>query len=84
MVTGSKGHQTDDLAVPSKAKNMVMMPIAANSTDHLQPMDLSVNKAAEKFMCSRFRKWHAIQVLKQLDEGHNQFQQQLSGCLLAS
>ena len=45
------------------------MPIPANCTDRLQPMDLSVNKAAKDFMRKKFREWYATEVQKQLDDG---------------
>ena len=45
------------------------LPIPANCTDRLQPMYLSENKAANKFMHSRFREWYAMEVQKHLDSG---------------
>ena len=40
--------------------NVVLIP--ANCTDCLQPMDLSVNKAAKDFLCSQFKDWYAHEV----------------------
>ena len=67
-----KGQQTDDIAAILEENNIIVVPIPANCTDRLQPMDLSVNKAAKEFMRSRFREWYATQVQKQLDEGASQ------------
>ena len=47
------------------------MSVPANCTDHLQPMDLCVNKAAKDFMRSKFREWYATQVQQQLHEGED-------------
>ena len=46
--------------------NIVLNP--ANCTDCLQPMDLSVNKAAKDFLCSQFRDWYAHEVCSNLEE----------------
>ena len=37
-----------------------------NTTDRLQPMDISVNKPAKDFLRQRFQEWYADQVLQQL------------------
>ena len=52
--------------------SIIVVPIPANCTDRLQPMDLSVNKAAKESMRSRFREWYATEVQKQLDNGVQQ------------
>ena len=36
--------------------NVVLIP--AKCTDRLQPMDLSVNKAAKNLLCSQFKDWY--------------------------
>ena len=46
--------------------NVVLMP--ANCTDRLQPMDLSVNKAAKDFLRSQFTDWYAHEVCSNLEE----------------
>lgn len=46
--------------------NVVLIP--ANCTDRLQPMDLSVNKAAKDFLRSQFRDWYAHEVSSNLEE----------------
>ena len=60
-----KGHQTPVTSLLEE-HNILVVPIPANCTDRLQPMDLSINKAAKDFMRS---KWYATQVQVQLDEG---------------
>ena len=46
--------------------NVVLIP--PNCTDRLQPLDLSVNKAAKEFLQKKFQNWYATQVCVQLDE----------------
>ena len=67
-----KGQQTEDIADLLEENNIIVVPIPANCTDRLQPMDLSVNKSAKEFMRGKFREWYATQVQKQLDEGASQ------------
>ena len=40
--------------------------IAANCTDRLQPLDLSVNKATKDFLRTQFSNWYADQICSQL------------------
>ena len=47
--------------------NVALIP--PNCTDRLQPLDLSVNKAAKDHLRSQFREWYAKEVCSQLD-GH--------------
>jgi len=49
--------------------NVVLIP--PNCTDRLQPLDLSVNKAAKDFLRKKFREWYARQVCVQLDGAQN-------------
>ena len=67
-----KGQQTEEVATLLEENNILLVPIPANCTDRLQPMDLSINKAAKEFMRSRFREWYATEVHRQLEEGSKQ------------
>ena len=44
--------------------NFVMVP--ANTTDRLQPLDVSVNKPAKEFLWKQFHEWYANEICKQL------------------
>ena len=44
--------------------SVVMVP--PNRTDRLQPLDVSVNKAAKEFLRNEFQEWYAKQVCEQL------------------
>ncbi len=50
---------------------MVIVP--ANSTDRLQPLDVSVNKSAKEFLRRQFQQWYSDQVCKQIKEGRSGF-----------
>ena len=47
--------------------NVVLIP--ANCTDRLQPLDLSINKAAKEFLRTEFKEWYAQELCSQLNEG---------------
>ena len=42
--------------------------VPANCTDHLQPLDLSVNKPAKNFLQNKFQMWYSEQVASQLND----------------
>ena len=44
--------------------NVALLP-----ANRLQPLDLSVNKTAKDFLCSKFQDWYAKQLCSQLQEG---------------
>lgn len=63
------GQTTDDILEKLKEKGIVLVMVPANTTDRLQPLDVSVNKSAKDFLRERFRTWYAEQVEKQLQAG---------------
>ena len=46
-----------------------MAIVPANCTDRLQPLDVSVNKAAKEFLRRQFQEWYSEQVCQQLQDG---------------
>jgi len=46
-------------------KIMLIVFIPANCTDHLQPLDLTVNKPAKDFLRGKFEEWYAKQIHEQ-------------------
>ena len=40
--------------------------VPTNCTDRLQPLDVSVNKAAKNFLRGQFQDWYATQIYDQL------------------
>ena len=49
--------------------NFVMVP--ANTTDRLQPLDISVNEPAKAFLRKQFHEWYATEICMQLQQGSN-------------
>ena len=62
-----RGQQSDQVLSLLEDNNIYVVNVPPNCTDHLQPMDLSVNKSAKDFMSAKFSEWDASEVQKQLD-----------------
>ena len=46
---------------------MLLSLLPPNTTDLLQPMDISVDKPAKAYLKNKFERWYAEQVMKQLE-----------------
>ena len=66
---GFKGQMTEEVFSLYEENNIHVVKVPTNCTDQLQPMDLNVNKSVKEFMHSKFQKWYASKVEKQLDQG---------------
>ena len=62
-----KGQCTEKLLKLLDSNNIDVVLIPPNCTDRLQPLDLSVNKAAKEFLRRKFQNWYATKVCAQLD-----------------
>lgn len=60
-----KGQCTTEL-LTTLDNNINVVLILANCTDHLQPLDISVNKAVKEFLRGRFQEWYSKQMCSQL------------------
>ena len=57
---------TNNLLTLLDNNNIHVVFIPANCTDKLQPLNLSVNKAAKDFLRSKFQNWYAQEICSQL------------------
>ena len=62
-----KGQVTSSVVSLLEDNNILVCYIPPNTTDKLQPMDLTVNKPAKDFLKQKFQEWYSDQILKQLD-----------------
>ena len=64
-----KGQVTPMVLDLYKESNIVVVLVPANMTNHLQPLDVTVNGYVKRFMCAKFNSWYSSQLRRQLDEG---------------
>ena len=67
VIDNFKGQITQSVTSRLEANNIHTCLLPANTTDRLQPMDLSVNKSAKSFLKQCFEQWYSDQVIKQLE-----------------
>ena len=63
------GQTTTALLERLEENGIVVIMVPAGTTDRLQPLDVSTNKAAKDFLREKFRQWYAQEVEKQLQAG---------------
>lgn len=64
------GQCTEDFLKLLENNHFDVVLVPANYTDHLQPLDISMNKPAKNFLRGRFEDWYSTQVCTQLDKGN--------------
>ena len=63
-----KGQVTESVLKLLDDHNILVVLLPPNTTDQLQPMDISVNKPAKEYLRKRFEEWYSMKVMKQLDD----------------
>ena len=63
------GQMTPGVLDSYKAYNICVINVPANMTKFYQPLDLTVNKEAKRFLKRKFVNWYSHQVSNQLSEG---------------
>ena len=63
-----KGQCTPAILQLLEENNVDVVFVPANCTDRLQPLDVSVNKAAKDFMRDQFQRWYADQIQQQVHD----------------
>jgi hypothetical protein len=62
------GQTTDSIFKLLEENNIYYVRVPPNTTDQLQPMDLSVNKSAKDFLRCKFQTWYAEKIASQMTE----------------
>ena len=60
-----KGQVTSKVTALLECHNIHSCILPSNTTDVMQPMDISVNKPAKAFLKNKFEAWYASEVMKQ-------------------
>ena len=63
------GQCTETILGMLEENNVYIVIVPGNCIDHLQPLDLSVNKAAKEFLRKQFTEWYSDQICQQLWKG---------------
>ena len=61
-----RGQCTERVLHLLEANHFLKAVVPANCTDRLQPLDVSVNKAAKEFLRRQFQDWYSDQIVVQL------------------
>ena len=61
-----RGQTTPEFYAVLEKHNIIHVPIPANCTDKLQPLDISINKPMKDEVKKRFHQWYSEEVSKQL------------------
>ena len=63
------GQCTERILSNLEDNNIHVAIVPANYTDRLQPLDLSINKAAKEFLRKQFSNWYSDKICQQLRRG---------------
>ena len=66
IIDNLKGQVTTKINDLLEANNIFVCLLLPNTTDTLQPMDISVNKPAKDYLERRFEQWYSDEVMEQL------------------
>ena len=64
-----KGQMTEKVKDGLATLNFELVPVSANMTHFIQPLDLTVNGSAKKFLRKQFTEYYAAAVKEQTDRG---------------
>ena len=64
-----KGQMTETVKQKLSSHNIELVPVPANMTHFFQPLDLTVNGSAKKYMRKQFIVYYSSSVKQQLDSG---------------
>jgi len=64
-----KGQTTTRVLNLLQRNNLLYVIVPPNCTDRLQPLDVSVNRAAKQFLRNKFENWYADSIVAQKSTG---------------
>jgi len=64
-----KGQKTSQVLNLLQSHTLFYVSVSPNCTDHLQPLDVSVNRAAKQLLSDKFENWYADNIGAQKDTG---------------
>ena len=67
IIDNFKGQVTPSVNALLEDHDIHVCLLPPNTTDVLQPMDISVNKPAKDFLKAKFQEWYSTQVMEQLE-----------------
>ena len=67
IIDNFKGQITPAITDLLESYNILTCLLPPNTTDRLQPLDLTVNKPVKDFLRHKFDEWHSKEVFKQLE-----------------
>lgn len=69
-----RGHTTDAITSKLVALNCKLVQVPKNMTDHLQPLDISVNKPVKGYLKNRFNSWYAGKISELEQNGERSYE----------
>ena len=64
LVDNFAAHSSGDVIQPLEDNGVLVEFLPSNTTDRLQPLDLSINKPTKDFLREKFRRWYVEEVSK--------------------
>ena len=64
-----KGQDNEEMKRLYAKNNCVLVIVPHNLTNKFQPLDISINQSAKKFILNKFNAWYGDRVSKQLSNG---------------
>ena len=68
IIDNFKGQVTSKVSALLEDNSIHVVLLPPNTTDRLQPMDISVNKPAKDFLRKKFQIWYSEKLLEQVDD----------------
>lgn len=69
-----RAHTTEAVQAKLEQLNAKLVMVPKNMTDHLQPLDISVNKPVKGYMKTRFNEWYTERIVELERAGENNYQ----------